>query len=106
LKDWKGHAESKRMLMLQRPHMMISWIQYYVSLFLAQDWDTTLSVYDSIHAMMEDHKNNKDKKDMHLKPFELCEIQLMRARALEMKGEPKKAIKFMTRKAIFSLLIN
>lgn len=30
----------------------------------------------------------------------------MRGRALEMKGEPKKAIKFLTRKAIWSMLIN
>lgn len=65
-----------------------------------------MNVYDSIHAMMEDHKNNKDKKDMHLKPYEVCEIQFLRARCLEMKGEPKKAIKFLTRKTTWSLLIN
>lgn len=65
-----------------------------------------MNVYDSIHAMMDDHKNNKDKKDMHLKPYELCEIQILRARCLEMKGEPKKAIKFLTKKSTYSLLIN
>ncbi len=73
---------------------------------MAQDWDTCLNVYDSICAMIEDHKNNKDKKDFHLKPYELCEIQLLRARCLEMKGEPKKAIKFLTKKSTYSLLIN
>lgn len=43
---------------------------------------------------------------MHLKPYELCEIQILRARCLEMKGEPKKAIKFLTRKTTWNLLIN
>lgn len=56
--------------------------------------------------MVEEHKGNKDKKEFHLKPYELCEIQLLRGRCLEMKGEPKKAIKFLTRKATWSLLIN
>lgn len=43
---------------------MISWTNYFVALFLAGDWDTALSVYDSILKMVEENKDNKDKKEM------------------------------------------
>jgi len=82
--------------------MMISWTNYFVALFLAADWDTALNVYESIIQMTEENKDNKDKKDMHLKPFEVCELHIMKARILEGKKEYKQAIKFVTKKTIWN----
>ena len=68
---------------------MISWINYLVALFLAKDWDTALNVYDSILKMAEENKDEKEKKEMQLKPFEVCELHLIKGRILEGKGETK-----------------
>ena len=42
---------------------------------------------------------SKEKK-LQMKPFELNEFYLLRARAHEALGEHKKAIKFLTKKSI------
>lgn len=53
MKDYKGHAESKRDLMMENPGRMVSWTGYFVALFLAGDWETALSVYETILNMIE-----------------------------------------------------
>lgn len=77
--------------MIGRATLITNWIVYYISLYLAKNYDTALEVFDSIVGMYADDKNI-------LKPHEMSEIYLFKVNILVEMGENKKAIKFITKK--------
>jgi predicted Zn-dependent protease len=92
LKDYSGFAETRRKIMVLRPNVMQNWITYFVALYLTNNYQTCLEVFDSIQTQVE------SSKELQLKPHELSEVYLFKAKVLEEMGEPKQAIKFLTSK--------
>ena len=77
--------------MISRATLITNWIVYYISLYLSKNYDTALEVFESIIGQYNEDKNI-------LKPHEISELYLFKANILIEMGEPKKAIKFMTKK--------
>jgi peptide alpha-N-acetyltransferase len=92
LKDYEGFAESRRRIMVLRPNIMQNWVTYFVAVFLAKNYDTALEVFDSIQTQID------ESKERQLKPHEISEIYLFKAKIYEEMGKLKQAAKFLTGK--------
>jgi tetratricopeptide (TPR) repeat protein len=79
--------------MIKVPTNITYWITYFVSAYLAGNYDTSLEIFESIEELITQDDNKKD-----LKPCELNEIYLFKVHVLETMQEYKKGIKFMTKK--------
>ena len=81
LKDFPGHAESRRRMMLATPQNLQSWNSYLIGAYFTNDFALTHQVLDSIFQIVENpEQKEEDKKP---KPYELCELHLFRAHLFE-----------------------
>lgn len=94
LKDFTGHAESRRKMMLATPQNLQSWNSYLIGTYFSGDYDLAQQVLDSIFQIIDNQEEDKKSK-----PYELCELHLFRAHLHEMKGEIRKAIRHIEKKS-------
>ena len=69
--------------MVTRTDILSNWTSYFVATFLNKQYDTTLELFESIEQLLEENKDNSKEKKMSMKPFELSELYLMKARTFE-----------------------
>ena len=65
-------------------------------MYFTGDYDLAHQVLDSIFEIAESPNQDEDKKP---KEYELCELHLFRALLHEKKGDVRKAIKYLEKKA-------
>mmetsp|Transcript_17960 Transcript_17960/g.30557 ORF Transcript_17960/g.30557 Transcript_17960/m.30557 type:complete len:121 (-) Transcript_17960:1772-2134(-) len=100
LKDYEGFADSRNKIMIKRPELMQNWITYFVAVYLAKNYDVALEVFEAIQNQVE---NGKDKA---LKPHELSEIYMFKAKIYEDMKAYRKGIKFLLSKKATSIILD
>ena len=89
LRDYAGFQETRRQMLLKNAGDLETWTTYATSCYLAGDFDNCLSAMESIFRFEAEAKKP-------LKPNQKLELLILNFKALEAKGNFKKALKFLT----------
>lgn len=83
LKDYEGHAETRRKMVVTKAQNLQNWTTYLVAVFMTKDYKVCCEIWDSIMQILGDDPLS------HLKLHELNELFLFRVKIFEAMGEYK-----------------
>ena len=97
LRDYRGHHETRRLMLTSNPKLPTNWVGFAVAHHLAGNHRMSLAVLDQYQATLD--------SSSAMPRYELSELYLFRLRVMEAAGETPRALLAAATRPVFALAI-